>query len=360
MVWEAMRHLSRQHSVLVIGSEVEANGSAGVDVDLVHAPRRPRSLFPLLWRAAAARHVKALDGRQVVTYGVNCPPGDVVVVQSVHRSWLELGRAVRYRGAPIPASVRWALPRHQVLLTLERSYFRSPRPCRVVAVSQNVADDLQRFYRVAPERIVIVPNGYSPEQCSAERAARLRPEMRTRIGLGPGDVALLLVANEWHRKGLNVLLDAVAALSADQIHVVLVGRMAPDAYREKIAALGLAERVHYCGSTDDVARFHAAADVFVMPTQYEAFGTVVVEALASGVPVITTSRAGAAAAVRPGVNGLLQEDPDDAEELASLLRQALDPDVRAAWAGAAPDSVRGYEWSSVMARIEAVLAEATP
>lgn len=357
VVWETMRHLSLRHPVVVVASDVEANGSAGVSVDLVQAPRRPRSLFPLLWRAAAARRVSRLDRAQVVSYGVNCPPGDVLVVQSVHRSWLELGRALQYHGAPVPARLRWALPRHQVLLTLERSYFKSSRPRRVVAVSDNVAHDLQRFYCVPPERIVVVPNGYSPEQCSPDRAAALRAEMREQIGLAARDVALLLVANEWHRKGLSVLLDAVAALGTADVHVVLVGRMAPKSYQPKIARLGLAERVHYCGPTGDVARFHAAADVFVMPTQYEAFGSVVVEALASGLPVITTSRAGAAAAVHPGVNGLLQEDPDDARELAGLLRQALDPDVRAGWASAAPGSVRGYEWSSVMAKIEAIFAE---
>jgi len=83
----------------------------------------------------------------------------------------------------------------------------------------------------------------------------------------------------------------------------------------------------------------------------------VVEALASGLPVITTARAGAAAAVLPGRNGLLQHDPDDVEELASLLREGLDGATRDSWRRAAPDSVLEYDWSSIMVRMERAITE---
>ena len=356
VVWETMRHLAPHHPVTVVASEVEADGVDNVTLRRVPAPRRAGPLTPLLWKRAATPHVPSGAG-VVVSYGSNCPVGDVVVVQSVHRAWLELGRPVRYGPVEVPNLMRYALPRHQVILALEAAYFRSRRYRRVVAVSENVAADLRRLYDVPGDRIVVIPNGYAPEQCSPERSAALRDRSRAEIGLGAGDVAILLVANEWHRKGLRVLLDAVAAISGEPLHVVLVGRMPPDAHAGQIARLGLTARVHYCGATDDVARYYAAADLFVMPTQYEAFGSVVVEALASGVPVITTARAGAAVAVQPGVNGLLQDEPLDAVELAELLRRALEPGTLERWRQAAAGSVSGYEWSAIVTRMRDVLVE---
>ena len=356
MVWETMRHLAPRHDVRVVCSEIDAGGADAVAVEHI-ARRGPQSLSPLRWRRAARQHLRTLDAGVVVSYGVDCPVGDVLVVQSVHRAWLELGRPVRVRGVRVPRRLRYALPRHQVLLGLEAGYFRAGRTRRIVAVSDNVALDLVRLYAVPEDRIVVIPNGYTAAQCSPERSVSLREGMRASIGLGADDVVVLLVANEWHRKGLDVLLEAVAAFPEVPLHVVLVGRMAPDAFRNKIDRLGLTERVHYCGPTNDVARFHALADLFVMPTQYEAFGSVIVEALASGLPVITTARAGAAAAVQPGVNGLLQEDPDDPMELQRLLGRALEPSTRNRWREAAPGSVRDFEWSKIMGRMEQLLVE---
>lgn len=358
VVWETMRHLSGRHRVTVVASVVDTAATTGVDVRRVPAVGRPLAFAPVRWRRAAARCLRGVERDVVVSYGVDCPVGDVLVVQSVHRAWLELGRSVPYHGVHVPAGARYVLPRHQVLLALEAAYFRAGRGRPVVAVSENVAADLARFYDVPDDQVVVIPNGYSGEQCSPQRAAARRREMRAALALAEEDVAFLLIANEWHRKGLRVLLDATASLQDRRAHVVLVGRAPPGAYEAQARRLGLAERLHYCGPTDDVARFHAAADVFVMPTQYEAFGSVIVEALASGVPVITTTRAGAAVAVEPGANGLLQDDPDDAAELAALLARALDAGERARWSQAAPGSVRGYEWSSVMARMERVIAGA--
>jgi UDP-glucose:(heptosyl)LPS alpha-1,3-glucosyltransferase len=352
VVWETARHLSVRHPVSLLSTDVDVDGLGAVSVTLVDAPTRSTTLRPMQWRAAARRGLASLSADVVVSYGVECPVGDVLVVQSVHRAWLERGSAVPVRGRQAPAGLRRLLPRHRVLLALEASYFCAARDRRIVAVSQNVVDDLQRLYALRDDQLTVVPNGYDPAQCSAERSASLRDEMRAALGLRDHELTILLVANEWHRKGLAVLLEAIARQRDQDIQLLLVGRTGPGAYTGQIDRLGLHRQVHYCGPTDDVARFHAAADVFVMPTQYEAFGSVIVEALASGLPVITTASAGAAVAVQHDVNGLLQRDPHDADELEQLLARAGDPHVRERWRRAAPASVRGYAWSAVMERFE--------
>jgi UDP-glucose:(heptosyl)LPS alpha-1,3-glucosyltransferase len=263
---------------------------------------------------------------------------------------------VSLRGVTVPGRLRLLRARHQVLLELERRTFASERYRRVMAVGQGVADDLVELYGVDRAKLVVVPNGFSAEQCNPTRRAELRPRMRAELGLGKDDIALLLVANELHRKGFGQLLEATARLDDERVHILLVGRLAPTPYQPTIDGLGLTHRVRWCGLADDVALYHAAADVFVMPTQYEAFGSVVVEALASGLPVITSALAGAAAAVVPDGNGLLQQDPLDVEELTELLRTALDPDRRRRWEETASPSVQDYEWSRVVAQVEDVLS----
>src|SRR3954469_16604683 len=93
------------------------------------------------------------------------------------------------------------------------------------------------------------------------------------------------------------------------------------------------------GPTPDVARFHAAADVFALPTTYEPFGLVIIESMASGLPVITSRLAGASPAVDAGENGLLLDDPRDVSQLTEHLRLLLDPDVRERMGSAAAITV---------------------
>lgn len=228
----------------------------------------------------------------------------------------------------------------------------------MVAVSEGVADDLVELYKVERERITVVPNGFSPEQCSPERRRTLRPEWRERLSLAEDDVALLMVANEWHRKGLGAVLEAMKLSADPRLKLVLVGRQEPTTYQSQMRRLGLRARVSWYGPAEDVALYHAAADLFVLPTLYEPFGTVIVEALASGVPVITSKLAGASIAVVPEKNGLLLERPHDPTELAGVLSRALEPGVLAAWSEASPPSVSGYSWRAVMGRLETLLVDA--
>ena len=103
------------------------------------------------------------------------------------------------------------------------------------------------------------------------------------------------------------------------------GHVAPDAdpYRSLIERLGLTDRLQWVGSSSDVALLHAASDAFVLPTRYEPWGLVIVEALGSGLPVVTSRLAGAALTVEDGKTGRLLRDPEDPVELAEALRWAL-------------------------------------
>ncbi len=187
----------------------------------------------------------------------------------------------------------------------------------------------------------------------AARKASTRTEARARLGYGRDDRVLLFVANELERKGFGVLLDAVGQLDDPRIKILGAGRVAPAAYQGQLERLGLAGRLRWEGSSNDVALLHAASDAFVLPTRYEAWGLVIVEALGSGLPVVTSRLAGAAVAVHDRETGWLLEDPEDPRELAEALLWSLSS--APAQAHAISASVREYAWEEIVARYEHVL-----
>ena len=355
-VWEGLRFLGSRYPTTFVGDELERDMLPHVE----HRSTRRMSwgvgpLEPLAFRAAARGRLPRYDGAVVASFGANAPPGDVLVVNSLHRSWLRRGRSVRLGGIAIPNATRYALPRHEILLGLEWLYFRHSRPSAVIAVSQVVADELGELYGLSSELITVIPNGFDPDQCNPGRRRALRAERRAALGIDADTVALLFVANELHRKGFDVLLQAVAQLASTALHIHVVGRAPLGDYRTRIMELGLEQQVHWHGTSSDIGLFHASADLLVLPTQYEAFALTIVEALASGLPVITTTVPGAGDLVHADENGLLLHDPADPAELAGLLEVALDQRRRVCWANAAPKAVIGYEWPTLMARYEEVL-----
>jgi len=351
---ELSRRLAVTHPVQFFGDDFDPEAMHGVEFVPVGGRPAPGFLAPWSFSRRAGARLRVGRPDVTISFGADCPPGDVLYVNSVHRAWLGHGRPIPTRFGVVPNSVRYALPQHRAILALERRYFRSS-PAAVVAVSHQTRDEVCDLYGVPRDVVTTIPNGYSADEFSPERRAVDRPVGRARLGLDDDTVVLLLVANELHRKGFGPLLEATARLADRRVQVHVVGRAPIESYRAQIGRLGLTDRVFWHGPSTDVAPWYAVGDLFVMPTQYEAFPLVVVESLASGLPVITTAVAGSSEAIQPDVNGLLQRDPDDVDELVALLEQGIDGDRRQRWSDAAPHTVRDLEWGVLTGRLAAVI-----
>jgi UDP-glucose:(heptosyl)LPS alpha-1,3-glucosyltransferase len=354
VVWEHARWFGRRTDVEFVGYRFD-EADRVENLTIVQPPGGPGHRSPRLLRRDMTAAVRSLPPAPAISFGAVCPPAQVVNVGSVHRRWVLMGDAVPVGPLRVPGSVRRVLPRHRALLALERAYFLHPTVETFVAISDNVAGDLMELYGIDAGRIHIIPNGYAEDEFNAARRAELRGPTRARIVSSPEEIAVLFVANELHRKGFATLVDAVARLSDPRVHIHVVGAVSTTAYAGRVQQLGLTDRVHYHGPSDDVAAYMAAADLFVLPTRYEAFGLVIVEALAMGTPVITSRAAGASPAVHSGVNGYLLDDPSDAEELHAALTEALGDHRLAALQAGTVDSALDYRWSSVLPRIDALV-----
>ncbi|NHC45906.1 glycosyltransferase family 4 protein [Motilibacter aurantiacus] len=351
VTWDLLAHLGSSHRTAFVGREAPDGLPPGVHLVRTQERRAPRSLRPLEFRRAARAALSTLDAGSVVTCGAETPPGDVLWVHSVLRAWLGVARAVKVKGVPVPAQVRYLMPHHRVMLAMESQYFRQARPRRILCTSQREIDDIERLFGVDVSMATVVPNPFDPDLFNVGRRRADRAAARAAMGVPDGGIALVFVANELHRKGFAQTLEAMARARDERLSLHLVGRAAPDAYQPLIRRLGLERRVRYHGSTTDVGWYFAGADLMVLPTQYEPFGLVIVEALASGVPVITTRLAGAADAVQHGRTGLLQSDPYDVDELCALLAEAAAADLEA-WSRAAGSSVDDYRRDAVLQRVE--------
>ena len=217
---------------------------------------------------------------------------------------------------------------------IEERQYDPARGTRVVAVSEMVRRHLERFHKVSRERIWVIPNAIDTDRLAVSDARERRESARGRLGLREDDLLALFVGHNFRLKGLEPLLKALALrrrrnLSARPIQLLACGGGKLGPFRNMVDRLGLADTVHLAGFLPDVRDGYHAADFFVLPTYYDPCSLVVFEALACGLPVITTKQNGAGELVTPGRQGFVISAPDAVTELADALDEmTFDPKRR--------------------------------
>jgi UDP-glucose:(heptosyl)LPS alpha-1,3-glucosyltransferase len=265
-----------------------------------------------LWRdwsfARAARKAWRREGFDIVQSHERIPGCDLYRAgDGVHRRWLELRRGSACVLERLGISLN---PYHRYVCAAEKQMFEHPRLRAVICNSKMVRDEVQRGFRVAPEKLHIIYNGVDLEHFHPRRREALREPARAEIGCSPRDTVFLFVGSGFSRKGLDA---AIAAVSRTPYWLVVVGN---DRFKGEAA-----ERIRFLGGKDDVRPYYAAADCFLLPTRYDPFPNTVLEAMAMGLPPIVSTRCGAAEIVEPGVNGWICQ-PDDVKGITGLLQKA--------------------------------------
>ncbi|MCL6565876.1 MAG: glycosyltransferase family 4 protein [Acidobacteriia bacterium] len=274
------------------------------------------------------RWVRGQRCELVFSPGVNCLDADVATIHVLFTRVREaLAGSDRLQQHPLRAWPRLLHRRAYYLLLsfLERCAFGNRRT-QLAAVSRRTAADVaQRVRLVEIPRVIY--SGVDATQFHPIRRRTLRTAARRELQLAAEEFAVLLIGNDWRNKGLPVLLEAVGRLGAEQVCVLAVGTDDPELCREVIARHRLQRRVRFLPPRPDVEFYYAAADAYAGPSLEDAFALPPAEAMACGLPVIVSSLAGVSEIVTHGEDGLILQDPRDAEELAGLLRRLLaDPE----------------------------------
>ena len=213
---------------------------------------------------------------------------------------------------------------------LEKLRFKKGNYRKIICMSRFVQDQIQGKYGVPDDRITVLYNGMDCEFFHPRNVEAHRKEVRKELGLAEGDLVFLLIGNDYIRKNVATALKAFARLSpSSHVKLLITGRDKNQGDYETLAkGLGIASQVLFAGSRRDIHRIHSASDVFLLPTHYDVFGMVVLEAMATGIPVLVSQTAGAAEIFEEKKEGMILQDPASEEELAGKIEVFLDSPTR--------------------------------
>lgn len=289
-------------------------------------------LFTLAVTRALSRHPDAV----VISHGDSFK-GDVLVVHAVNAQSLAEKRST--------GQWRWRLnPMHLWVSLRERWMIGGLRYRIFVAVSSRVTQELQQFYDVPSSRIRVISNGIDLDRFTPDpKGGRA---IRAEFGIPAGAKLLLFVGHEFHRKGLAHVIAALEQLD-DDFWLLVVGSDDSAPYRK--LAHEARERLIFAGHRSDLPAIYSAADAFVLPTAYETFSLVCMEAMACALPVFATPVGGIEEYLICGVNGFRIKA--DAGDIAAKLADAFaDPALMTRMSEGARETARSYSWERVGAQ----------
>jgi UDP-glucose:(heptosyl)LPS alpha-1,3-glucosyltransferase len=243
----------------------------------------------------------------------------------VHRAWL-----VRRRNFELPLKqfVRALNRKHRDLLQLEESLLADRKAARVIVASQMVKNEIVDFYAYPAGNIDIIRNGVPLDKFRFD--PEVRQKAREDLKLKPDQIALLFAGSGWDRKGLLFAIQAMALCKNKKLRLLVAGRGNETLYKTARLRFWREEPVRFLGEVAEVARLYAAADIFILPTIYDPFSNACLEALACGLPVITTRSNGFSEIIEDSVHGSIVDNAGNLVGLRDAIRFWSDPSHRAA------------------------------
>jgi len=362
-----MRQAAIGGTELVLDTLAAHLAGLGHDVTIVcrshESPPQARVKFAVLrglavggaWRmwafaADVERHVAGARYDLVVALGKTWTHDVIRTGGGSHATFIERARVFEGRGTTL---------KDLLALKIERRGFAPGNYKRVIANSRMVARDIGARYAVPERDIEVVYNGVDLERFHPREREHGR-ELRKSLGLGDEHLVFLFLGSGFRRKGLERALAAFRAVSAAKTNarLLVVGDDATRGLHERLARdLGLAASVQFLGKRRDAPACFAASDVHVLPTWYDSFGFTVLEALATGVPVITTDAAGAAELVDEGVHGSVLRGACTSDELSVAMLAWCDRERALAARPAARERAERHGFARTMAQMTRVLLE---
>jgi UDP-glucose:(heptosyl)LPS alpha-1,3-glucosyltransferase len=231
----------------------------------------------------------------------------------VYAYWMRLRypsfyqRLLKYLFAPV----------HPAMLRLEKKIMK-PGNCRyVITNSRLVKGHMEIHFDVSPEKIRVIYNGIDHSVFNPE-LKKHRKAVRERLGIGSSDVVALFVSNNWKRKGFGTIVKAMA--KAPYLKVLVVGRGSTALQNAAVKRMGMGGgNLFFAGASQSVEQYYGAADFFVLPTRYDPCSNACLEAMASGLPVITTASNGASEFITEGKSGFVLDLWNDVDKLGELF-----------------------------------------
>ena len=316
-------------------------------VPSVPGPHLLQFLFWLLMNSCCRRWdrwTRGLHFDLVLSPGINCIRVDAVMVHALFHRLRDLAQEQTNSSEASRLLRRLHRGLYYSLLTWMEKRIYSNRKVSLAAISRRTAGLLNQYFRREDVRVILY--GVNAAEFSLAQRLELRAEARSRYKFLETDFVVLLVGNDWRNKGLSTLLAALAANPETRLHLLVAGQdAAGPSFHQAARTLGVSDRCRWETASVDAIHLYAAADTYVSPTREDAFALPVLEAMACGLPVITTVFAGVSQIITDGVDGFVLRDPNDAATLESHLKNLWKhADLRLRIGQNARDTAEAYTW----------------
>ncbi|HTW94969.1 MAG TPA: glycosyltransferase [Tepidisphaeraceae bacterium] len=237
-------------------------------------------------------------------------------------------------------------PRRRRFAAVERELLTGGHPPVILCLSNFIKSTFSRHYSLPDDRLVTLFNAVDLKKFTpaSERKSN--------------DIVALMIAQDFARKGLSQAVAAVAQISDARLKLKVVGRPDPSAYQRQAEQLGVAHRIIFAGPTSNVRDEYAAADFFLLPTRHDPCSLVVLEALAMGLPVISTVFNGACEIMQNGKHGFVLPNPDDIPALAAAIISVMDDSIRRAMRDACLELRPSLSFEAHVSRLLAIYGKA--
>jgi UDP-glucose:(heptosyl)LPS alpha-1,3-glucosyltransferase len=355
-----IRMATEGHEVHVY-TEHQGEDNPGIYFHSVKTIPFPKSLRLLSFAIKATKEME--KGDYDILFGVgNTLRADILQPHGgVHWAWF--WRSLKAYENPILWMIKFLgrilSPKQWVSGWVEDAPYQMEGLRAIIAISDMVKRDMMRWYRIPEERIHVVYNGVDIERFHP-RNRRYREEIRRRHGIGD-EFVILFVSNNFRMKGLGSLIKALADMKKENsppLRLLVLGRDRQDSYAGLAREMGISEEVIFAGSTHEPEKYYGASDLLVHPTFYDACSLTVLEALGSGLPVITTVSNGASGILSHGEEGWVVGDLKDGEDLKRGIVYFLDEERRRRASFRAREKAEIYSEKANFDRVIAIFNEA--
>jgi UDP-glucose:(heptosyl)LPS alpha-1,3-glucosyltransferase len=304
LVQIATELVRRNHETTVVCRSHRGESVAGARYQFLRGPTVGAAMRMRSFARAVERHVAVADYDVVVGLGKTWTHDVVRLGGGSHASYLEL--AHDWTRTPLERILgldRW---KQSTALAIERRALAPGAYRQVIANSEMVRRDVGRRYGVSTDLVSVIRNGVDLVRFERGSLAARALQLRRELAIEERDPVVLFLGTGYGRKGLSLALYAAAPVLArhERAHLVVAGFDSGEkAYRRQAERLGIAARTRFIGGRRDTECVYAAADVYVLPTRYDPFASTTLEALACGLPVVTSDTNGAGELITTGVEG---------------------------------------------------------
>ncbi len=244
-------------------------------------------------------------------------------------------------------------PYHRIALAIERRQLSPSGSWKIIAVCEQTRREMIEAYGIAESRVEVIHNGVDHHRFHPARRQGCASQIRAAFNIPDDGRIMLFVGTGFRRKGLDRLLRLWRHDAPPHCYLLVVGNDAHLASYRKVWRGN--DQVIFAGPRSNVEEFYAAADLLALPSVQEAFGNVVLEALASGVPVLTVAGVGALDKAGKELQEGILNNPEDIAEIRAKILRLSNPLRRPLLSRQARAVAEKYSWDVYLDRVEALL-----